>query len=472
VNLAALLLAPAESTPDAVALVAGDTTVTYRELADRAAAFSAHLVAQGIEPGARVALDGHNTVDFVVAYLGALRAGVVVVPLNPHAPPAERERELELVGPVAEISTGDVPVNAPAVAAVERADEDVAVLLFTAGTAGLPRAAQLTHGNLAANLRQVQDHPGLALRADDVAIGVLPVFHVFGLNVGLGLVLTAGARIVLVEHFDPAPALAEIARHGVTIVAGAPTMYASWLDLSPDAAPPDALASARLVVSGAAPLTAEIANGMRERFGVTVHDGYGLTEASPIVTTSVIGVDNPGPGSIGPPLPGVEVRLVDVDGTDVLPGDSGELWVRGPNVFTGYWNDEEATRRVLTPDGWLRTGDVAVLDDTGALTLVDRTKDLIIVSGFNVYPAEVEGVLLEHPDIADAAVVGEPAPRTGETVIAYVVAEPGHELSTDDVAAHCARLLARYKCPSRIEVVGALPRSFVGKILRRELRPG
>jgi long-chain acyl-CoA synthetase len=210
---------------------------------------------------------------------------------------------------------------------------------------------------------------------------------------------------------------------------------------------------------------------MRKRFGAVVHDGYGLTEASPIVTTSAIGRREPSAGSIGPPLPGVDVRLVDADGGDVLPGDPGEIWVRGPNVFPGYWGDADATSRALTRDGWLRTGDVAVADDEGGLSLVDRAKDLIIVSGFNVYPAEVEEALIEHPDVAEAAAVGEPDTRTGEAIVAFVVPEPGTHPGADALLAHCSRTLARYKCPSRVEIVDALPRSFAGKVLRRELRP-
>jgi long-chain acyl-CoA synthetase len=248
-------------------------------------------------------------------------------------------------------------------------------------------------------------------------------------------------------------------------------MYHALLELDDGVAPPDSLASVRLAVSGAAPLGEELFDGMRKRFDVVVHEGYGLTEASPIVTTSAIGRREPAPGSIGPPLPGVDVRVVDADGTDVLPGDPGEIWVHGPNVFPGYWRDSDATARALTGDGWLRTGDVAVADDAGELSLIDRAKDLVIVSGFNGYPAEVEEVLLEHPDVAEAAVVGEPDPRAGEAIVAFVVPEAGRRLDPDELLAHCARSLARYKCPTRIEVVEALPRSFAGKVLRRELRP-
>ncbi len=212
-----------------------------------------------------------------------------------------------------------------------------------------------------------------------------------------------------------------------------------------------------------------VARAFRQRFGVTIHEGYGLTEASPVVTSSVAGMPVRD-GSIGLPLPGVEVRLVDVDGTDVLAGDPGEIWVRGPNVFVGYWHDPEATSAVLTADGWLRTGDIAVVDDEGWLSIVDRAKDVIIVSGFNVYPAEVEQAIGEHDGVAQVAVVGVPHPHTGEAVKAYVVAVPGHHLEEDELIEFCAARLARYKCPSKVQFVDELPVGVAGKLLRRALR--
>jgi long-chain acyl-CoA synthetase len=471
-NLAEVLLEPAARTPDAAALRAGTDVVTYRELEVRAAHVAGALRSEGVEPGDRVAIEGDNTVAFVASYLGALRIGGVAVPLNPHAPEAELTRELAAVEPSVVLrppldgTGGDAEPAAP----VDRDAADPAVLLFTAGTAGAPKAAMLTHGNLASNIRQVLDHPGLALTADDVSLGALPLFHVFGLNAVLGIGLAAGASTVLIDHFQPAAALRAVREHRVTVLAGVPAMYHAFLDLDDATAPPDAFTSLRLAVSGAAPLGEELFEGMRKRFDVVVHEGYGLTEASPIVTTSAIGRRDPAPGSIGPPLPGVDVRLVDADGADVLPGDPGEIWVHGPNVFPGYWRDPNATATALTDDGWLRTGDIAVADDTGELSLVDRAKDLVIVSGFNVYPAEVEEVLLEHPDVAEAAVVGEPDPRTGETIVAFVVPEPGRRPPTEELLAQCARSLARYKCPTRVEIVEELPRSFAGKVLRRELR--
>ena len=234
-----------------------------------------------------------------------------------------------------------------------------------------------------------------------------------------------------------------------------------------DAAPPDAFGGVRLALSGAAKLPVPVAERMRDRFGLTIAEGYGLTEASPIVTSST-GLE-PRLGSVGKVLAGVELRLVDSDGEDALVGDIGEVWVRGPNVFAGYLDDPDATARVLTDDGWLRTGDIGVCDDDGWLYLVDRAKDLVIVSGFNVYPAEVEEVLGEHPGVAEVGVAGAPNPSTGETVLAFVVREPGAEVSEDELIVLAHEQLARYKCPSRIIFVDELPRNAMGKLLRREL---
>ena len=236
----------------------------------------------------------------------------------------------------------------------------------------------------------------------------------------------------------------------------------------PDDVTSEAFANVRLCVSGAAALDNAIAARMRERFGVWVHEGYGLTEASPVVSTSAVSAE-PRIGSIGPPLPGVEVRLVDADEDDVLEGDPGEVQVRGPNVFAGYWEDDDATARVLTEDGWLRTGDIGVADPDGWLSLVERAKDVIIVSGFNVYPGEVEEAIASHPAVAEVAVIGEPHPRTGETVVAFVVARAGEDPDPVELLRHAGRRIARYKLPTRVDLVSELPRSFTGKLLRREL---
>lgn len=443
-----------------------------------------------------------NNWYFVVSYLASLGAGLVAVPMNPRAPSPELTHQLAHVGAKAvvagpsarsavggldrdalpdlsviigtghEVSDGMVHLDdllaADPAPILERSADDLAVLMFTSGTAGAPKAAMLSHGNLLWNLRQGEGAAASngGSRSDDVYLGVIPFFHIFGLNVVLGFALSTGASVVLIERFDPSSALEAVKVHGVTVVMGPPTMWAAWANL-PDAEP-DALRTVRLAVSGAAKLPKDVALLIEDRFGVEIVEGYGLTETSPLVA-STFGTAAP-TGSIGVPVPGVEMRIVDSDGNDVLVGDTGEIWVRSPGVFKGYWNDPEATSAVLTEDGWLKTGDLGVVNDEGYVFLVDRKKDLIIVSGFNVYPTEVEDVLIEHPAVEAVAVVGVPHPHTGEAVKAYVVVAPGQSVEEDELIEFCAERIARYKCPTKIMFVEQLPHGIGGKVLRRALR--
>lgn len=485
---------------DACAVVSRGHTTTYGELRNQVASLRGAFVGLGLKPGDRIALACGNNSYFAVSWLAALGAGLVAVPLNPAAPAPELQRQLAMVAAKALVVTpaaakaaaaldraglGDLEyliqtagleldgavdlddlVNHEPVAMVERSSDDLAVLVFTSGTAGAPRAAMLTHGNLLANLEQIQRSEGRRQLPGDVSLGVLPVFHIYGLNVVVGLSLYAGSRVVLVERFDPSSAAEAVVRHGVTVIAGAPPMWGAWASL-PDLAH-DTFATVRIASSGAAKLSVETAQLFEDRFAVRITEGYGLTETAPVVTTATGGT---APwGSIGAPLGGVEVRLVDSEGHDVLIGDAGELWVRGPNVFAGYWEDPAATAEVLDADGWLHTGDIGVVDDDGNLFLVDRVKDIIIVSGFNVFPAEVEEVLAAHPAVQSCAVVGVAHPYTGEAVKAFVVVEPGRSADEDEVVAWCADRLARYKCPDKVMFVDALPVAPSGKLLRRSLR--
>jgi long-chain acyl-CoA synthetase len=299
-----------------------------------------------------------------------------------------------------------------------------------------------------------------------VVYGVLPLFHIFGLNVVLGLSMFVGASVVLVQRFDPVTALETFAERRVTVVPGAPPVWTALAQVPGINAA--SFSTVRLALTGASKMPEDVTRVLADRCGIIVHEGYGLTEASPVVSMSVGRTVHI--GSIGHVLPGIELRLVDENGDDAENGDSGEIWVRGDNVFRGYLRDEEATARVITPEGWLRTGDVAVLDDDGYLFLVDRVKDLIIVSGFNVYPAEVESVLNAHPAIAQSAVVGVAHPHTGEAVRAYVVLEAGSYLDEESVIEWCQKHVARYKCPSKVLIVESLPTGGTGKVLRRALR--
>ncbi len=496
-NLATLL----EDHPgDRTALVAAGDRISYGRLRDEIDATRGVLSRLGLQEGDRIAILCGTNPRFVRAWFAIIGAGFVAVPLNPQAPTPEVERELVSVGVraviagpagIAALSSLDrarVPslefVFAPegtdfdgavdldeamqfdnGAPIVERDDDDLCALLFTSGTAGSPKAAKLSHGNFAANLRQMMSRPDQVTRPDDVSICVVPMFHVLGLNSILNLAMWVGATLILVERFDPASMIDLIADERVTVLAGPPTMWSALTHV--DDADPASFASLRLAVSGAAAIPDRVVHDARDRLGFRIHEGYGLTEASPSV--SIASGDDP-VGSIGRPIPGVEVRLVDDEGDDVYIGDAGEVLVRGPNVFQGYLDDPDATDRVLDADGWLHTGDMAVVDDDGVLFLVDRAKDLIIVSGFNVYPAEVERVLETHPAVAEAGVVGVPHPHSGEAVKAFVVVARGHAVEEDDLIDWCATELARYKCPTKVDVVDEIPRGMGGKVLRRELR--
>jgi long-chain acyl-CoA synthetase len=498
-DLAARLRRTALERPDHPALIAGDRTVTYGDLHHRVDAATAALQGLGIGPGDRVGLVLGTTVEFVEAYAATLRAGAAFVPLLPGLAPDELRHALAdagvrvaVIGPERAHDVAAlrdqlpdlehlVVVDAEVEGALDYATllseagepelvtrdaDDLAALVYTSGTTGRPRGAMLTRGNLAAN--QDQSLAGrFEVGGDDVVLLVLPLAHIYALNVGLGTSVSVGATMVLVPRFDPATTMAAIADHRVTVVLGAPPMYVAWLESglldSTDTS------SVRLAVSGAAPLGVPTLERFAAATGITIEEGYGLTEAGPSVTATSM-ADAAVPGSVGLPLPGIELRLVDVQGRDVEVGDPGEVWVRGPNVFRGYWHDEEGTAQALTDDGWLRTGDVGTRDDRGLLRLVDRLRDLIIVSGFNVYPREVERVLLEDGSVADAAVVGALHPLTGETVVAYVVERADQRVDTDALSDHCRERLARYKCPSRIEVVPVLPHTATGKLRRSELR--
>ena len=474
-NLAAIL---DQHPDDAPALVEGDRRLSYGQLRHRVAMARGALAAHGVRSGDRVALLGENSIEIVVGYFALLGLGAVAVPLNPQAPEPAIRHELNTVdahlvllggGAIAPHDVTSLVISELAhteeAPMVDVSDEVLAVLMFTSGTAGASRAAMLSHGNLVSNLQQnlsLED----SIHPNDVVLNVLPLHHIFGLNVSLALTLIGGACVVLSHRFDPLDTLHLMIEEGVTVVPGAPPMWIAWSTCAEVTVP--SFAKVRLALTGAAAMPEEAARAFQGRSGLALLEGYGLTEASPVVTTTM--GTSPRVGSIGRVLPGVTVRLVDEDGEDALDGDTGEVWVNGPNVFQGYWNDPEATDRVLN-DGWLRTGDVAVVDDEGCLYLVDRSKDLIIVSGFNVYPAEVEETIALHPSVAEAAVIGVPHPTTGEAIRAFVVVKPGATTPTEaEVIAHCRTFIARYKCPAEVLFLAELPKGASGKVLRRLLR--
>ena len=483
---------------DSIALISRGRSTTYGALRQQVGSMRGELTRRGVGRGDVVVLLCGNSRYFVVSYLASIGIGAVVSPLNPTSPAPEIEGELLVVQPTVVViepaaasmwlaispqvragvrvviateghdidgaETIDTFLTGEQVPIVEVEDSHPCVYMFTSGTAGSPKAAVLSHKNLLVNIQQanVAEH----LEANDVTFGVLPLFHIFGLNVVLCLTLASGGSIVLIQRFDPISTIETIAERGITVIPGAPSMWMALAQI--DHPTQDSFRGVRLALSGAAKLPEQISQSLSARFGLQVFEGYGLTEASPVVTTS-IGSEWV-PGSIGRPVPGIELRIVDENGEDVLVGDSGEIWIRGENVFSGYLNDEEATARVLTKDGWLKTGDIAVVDDAGHIFMVDRAKDLIIVSGFNVFPAEVEGVLSAHPDVAEVAVVGTAHPHTGETVRAYVVARNGVHLDEDAIIDYCRTKLARYKCPSKVLFVDSLPRNVSGKVQRYALK--
>ncbi|MCW2632798.1 MAG: Long-chain-fatty-acid--CoA ligase [Pseudonocardia sp.] len=528
-NLADLVTAAAERGPEHPALIdpVSGEIVRWAELDRAVDAEARRLRASQVNPGDRVLIRLPSSAAFSVALFGALRAGGVAVPVGTGA--ASRELELivadsspsvvvglpddEVLGTAA-ATDGVTVLDAPRIdeeaAGGEPSvggGEDIAVLSYTSGTTGVPRGVQLSHRALLANRAQIDALRPAPVTPGDRVLLTLPLFHIFGLGAGLLQVCWAGATGVLVNRFDPAATLEVIREHRITVVAGVPAMYRAWLDL-----PAELLRarfnSARLCTAGGAPLPAHLLGAFAAATGLEIIEGYGLTETGPVLTSNqVSGVAKP--GSVGRPLPGgpgvapVEIRLVDSSGRpldepdglgdvvfggeDDLPGsaaddeedeleglrdpvhDTGLVAARGPNLFSGYWPDGAGG-----PDeqGWFRTGDVGFFDGEGDLHLVDRTSDLVIVNGFNVYPREVEQVLMEHPAVAEAAVVGVPDDRSGEAVKAVIVlqADRGSELTEQDVREFCTQRLARFKVPTVVQFVEQLPRSPIGKLYRRSLR--
>jgi long-chain acyl-CoA synthetase len=467
-----LLRRSAAATPDRPAVVDGPTRLSYSELDQRVTAAALALLRFGLGEGERVALQLGTGVDLVTLYLGALRAGLVAVPVNPSytAPEVERlctdaRAALRLDAASAAALLAAAPAGADP--RRDRGGEHLAVLLYTSGTSGHTKGAMLSARALLANLDQMASVEPPLLTGDDVLFVPLPLTHIFGLNAGLGMALRVGASLVLADRFDPAATLATMAAERVTALLGVPGQYAAWLA---HPAMADGFAAVRFAMSGSATLTRSVVAGYAAA-GITLHDGYGLTEAAPVVTINALGPGraNPTPGSVGRPLPGVEVELRDAGGEPVDDGDPGRVFVRGANLFSGYWPDGADGPDA---DGWFGTGDIAVVDDAGEFHLVGRSSELVIVNGFNVYPAEVEAVIAAEPGVAEVAVFGVTDPVTGEAVHAYVVPTKGAQLDPHELLASASRSLARFKLPSVLEVVPQLPHTVTGKIMKWQLAGG
>ena len=497
-NLAANLAATAARVPDKVGIRLDSAEVSWAALHRAAATVAAQLQAAGLQVGDRVSLILPNVPAYPVAFYGTLLAGGIVVPMNPllkageiqyfyedsgvrfsfvwpdfadEAAKAAAETGTRLVvcgpmGPAEGQFDASESSGAPVLEPVERADDDTAVILYTSGTTGKPKGAELTHFNLHRNAqRSASDIMQIA--EDDVIMGCLPLFHVFGLTCGLNTSVQRGCTLSLLPRFDPAKAIEMFGRDRVTIFQGVPTMYAAILN-HPDAEQADT-SSLRTCVSGGSAMPEAVMAAFEKKFGCQILEGYGLSETSPVASFNM--PDKPTkPGTIGRAIPGCEMKLVDVDGSDVPRGGIGEIAIRGENIMKGYWNRPEATKEAI-PDGWFRSGDLGTVDDEGYFTIVDRKKDMIIRGGMNIYPREVEEVLYTHPDVLEAAVVGVPDEYMGEEVGAAVVLRPGSTTTLEDVQTYVKERLAAYKYPRRIWLLDELPKGPTGKILRREVRP-
>jgi long-chain acyl-CoA synthetase len=497
-NLSSLLDRAAASQPERTAIRLDDMAISYRQLKDSAGRVTTLLNSAGVAPGDRVGLMLPNIPAFPIAFYGALALGAVVVPMNPLLKSREvayylgdsgaktlfawqgaageaakgaadagarviQVNDADLGGVLANVRSGSA---AEAMPTAEVYDDDDAVILYTSGTTGQPKGAQLTHAGLARNA-QLTAETLLGNSPDDVMMGCLPLFHVFGLTCGLNATVTAAGTLTLIPRFDPGKALDVIERDKVTIFEGVPTMFGAILH-HPEASA-ERTKSLRLCISGGAAMPAEIMRSFETKFGCTILEGYGLSETSPVASFNH--PDKPRkPGSIGTPVRGVEMRLVGTTDEPVPVGEVGEIAIRGHNVMKGYWGKPEATAEAI-PDGWFRTGDLARMDEDGYYYIVDRKKEMIIRGGYNVYPREIEEVLHEHPAVAEVAVIGIPHAELGEEVGAAVRLKPDASATPEELREFARDRVAAYKYPRRVWLVDELPKGPTGKILRREVRP-
>ncbi len=488
-NLALALRETAAMYPDHPAVRLDDTTLSYAEL-DRASARVARLLGcNGFQPGDRVGVMLPNVPQFAVVYYGVLRAGGVVVPMNPLLKQREVEYYVrdpgaghlfawhEIPGAAIEAARGagavvvtvapgaferQIDAFDPEPEVASRTADDTAIILYTSGTTGAPKGAELTHANLSRNA-QVTATTLLCLEPTDVILGCLPFFHAFGQTCCLNAAVQAGSTIILLARFDPSRALDIIAADRVTVFEGVPTMYSALLEQQ--ARLPRHTASLRLGISGGAALPVETHRRFEAEFNCMILEGYGLSETSPVASFNHPQKERK-VGSIGTPIAGVEFRLLDDDGYSSAPGEPGEIVIRGHNVMKGYWHKPDETAAAFA-DGWFKTGDVGRVDDDGYYYIVDRKKDLIIRGGFNVYPREVEEVLYEHPAVLEAAVIGLPHDSLGEEIGAAIALREGQSASLEELQAFVKERLAAYKYPRRLWLVDSLPKGPTGKIMRR-----
>lgn len=492
-SLASILSDSAKRRPRKLAVVQGERRVSYAELWDHSLRVAGALAERQVGPGVRVAVLLPNVVEFITAYYGVIAAGGTVVMISPLLTPEEgsdmvRRSGADIVlyhesfGDLARSIAAQSDAQAlqvsdlgehprPLATYVTRAPNDIAVIIFTSGTTGRPKGVMLSHLNLLLSMHNMAYDSDTPANSTDVVMGCLPLFHIFGQQAVMNTPLRIGGTIVLLPRFDAATCLRLLNDEHVTIFSGVPTMFVQLLQAAKEPGAPG-IPQMKRVASGGAALPVSVLEQVQTTFGAEITEGYGLSETSPGVTSNqqVYGVR---PGTVGHPVWGVEAEIADSDIEDrvelLATGERGEVVVRGHCVFEGYLDDPEATAAAIQ-DGWFRTGDIGVKDEDGYLSIVDRKKDLIIRGGFNIYPREVEEVLVRHPGVQMAAVVGVPDDEQGEEVVAFVTLTPGAEATAEDVRAYGKEHLARYKYPRHVHIREALPMGPSMKILRRELR--
>jgi long-chain acyl-CoA synthetase len=491
-NLAVNLTATAHSHPERPALTLAGSSLSYGQLDKLTAQMAAMLHAWGLRSGDPVGVMLPNVPEFAIAYYGVLRAGGVVVPMNVLL--KQREVAFYLGDPGAKLliawhecaqparaGAEQAGVDcvilepggcqsllravAPEASVAEKADHDTAAILYTSGTTGTPKGAQLTHANLDNNA-EVTLRTLLELGPQDVVLGALPLFHAFGQTCALNAAIAAGATLALVPRFSPEYVLETIEREHVTVFEGVPTMYVALINHPPRERRDTS--SLRCCVSGGAALPVEVLRGFEQAFGCVVLEGYGLSETSPVACFNHPHRERT-PGSIGTPIEGVEMRIVDDQHRELASGEVGEIAIRGHNVMKGYLNRAEETAEAIDAEGWFYSGDIASIDAEGRYFIVDRKKELIIRAGYNVYPREIEEVLYEHPAIREAAVIGIPDRALGEEVGAAVTLKPGVAASAAQVREFVKANVAAYKYPRRVWFVDELPKTSTGKIIKREI---
>jgi long-chain acyl-CoA synthetase len=490
-NLASLLTESAGRTPEAPAIRLGAVELSYGELDERSARLATLLREKGMRGGDRIGVMLPNVPEFPIAYYGVLRAGGTVVPMNvllkqreiafyledsgarlllawhgfvEEARDGAAEAGAELIAVEPTTFAAMLEEHEPAAGLADTAEDDTAVILYTSGTTGKPKGAELTHRNLFRNA-DVSSRTTSEIAQGDVVLGALPLFHSFGQTVSMNASLKVGACLTLVPRFDPGEALETMQRDRVTHFYGVPTMYGALLH-HPERERFDT-SSLRICITGGASMPVEVLRGFEEAFGAKVMEGYGLSETSPVACSNHPDRERKA-GSIGTPIEGVEMRVVDENDEPVAQGEVGEIVIRGHNIMKGYWQRPEATEEAMR-GGWFHSGDMGRTDEDGYFYIVDRKKDLIIRGGYNVYPREVEEVLYEHPKVREAAVVGVPHDEWGEEIGAAVVLHEGQELAPEEVGAYVKERIAAYKYPRVVWFVDDLPKGPTGKILKREI---